>query len=182
MRKKDETLQALILDVARDMAEKEGIPALNIRAIAAKAGIASGTVYNYFSCKDEILLALTEEHWRQALAELKTTTTGQCFYEQLQQVYNVLSRNIRQSGGMLMESLGNVTADGRQRMQSMQLVLRNQLLAWIERDTAIQEAVWSETFTKEKYADFILMNLISLLKSKTCHILFLLEIVKRTLY
>jgi len=48
-------------------------------SLAGKAGVAAGTVYNYFSNKDEILLALTEEYWRQALLEMKTEITAVSF-------------------------------------------------------------------------------------------------------
>ena len=62
MRKKDDTLRSNLLNLARNIADEKGIDAINIRAIANKAGVATGTVYNYFSNKDEILLALTEEY------------------------------------------------------------------------------------------------------------------------
>lgn len=61
MRKKNDTLRSTLLDAARQIADTEGLEAVNIRSLAGKAGVAAGTVYNYFSDKDEILLALTEE-------------------------------------------------------------------------------------------------------------------------
>ena len=72
MRRKDDTMRDTLLNSARDIADTEGIDAVNIRSIAKRAGIASGTVYNYFLSKDEILLALTEEYWKQTLLEMKT--------------------------------------------------------------------------------------------------------------
>ena len=62
VRKKDDSLRGALIDYARELAEKEGPEAVNIRSLAGKAGIATGTVYNYFSCKDEILLALSLIH------------------------------------------------------------------------------------------------------------------------
>ena len=70
MKRKDDTLRDTLLSLARNVADTEGIEAVNIRSIAKKAGIASGTVYNYFSNKDEILLALTEEYWDRALLDM----------------------------------------------------------------------------------------------------------------
>ncbi len=71
MRKKDDTLRDTLLALARKIADEDGLDAINIRFLAKKAGVATGTVYNYFTNKDEILLALTEEYWRQALLEVK---------------------------------------------------------------------------------------------------------------
>ena len=48
MRRKDDTMRDTLLNSARDIADTEGIDAVNIRSIAKRAGIASGTVYNYF--------------------------------------------------------------------------------------------------------------------------------------
>ena len=79
MRKKDDTLRDTLLDCARCVADAEGIEAVNIRSIARKAGIATGTVYNYFANKDEILLALTEAYWKQALVELGDAITSDSF-------------------------------------------------------------------------------------------------------
>ena len=76
MRRKDETLRDTLLQCAREMVESDGIGAVNIRALAQKAGVATGTVYNYFSNKDEILLALTEEYWQLTLEEMKTAVTA----------------------------------------------------------------------------------------------------------
>ena len=67
MRRKDDTLRDTLLNLARNIADTQGIDAVNIRAIAQRAGIATGTMYNYFSNKEEILLALTEEYWKQTL-------------------------------------------------------------------------------------------------------------------
>ena len=72
MRRKDDTLRETLLDLARSIADSDGIEAVNIRTIAQRAGIAIGTMYNYFSSKEQILLALTEEYWMQTLLEMRS--------------------------------------------------------------------------------------------------------------
>lgn len=182
MRKKDETLQSIILDLAREMAETTGPDSINIRAIAKKAGIATGTVYNYFPSKDDILLALTREYWEHALTEMRETIRSGTFYDQLEEIYTFLSKQIRQSAGMLMGSLRNVETIGREQMQSMQQVLRAEIIQRMEQDAAIREEVWDDTFTKEQYATFVIRNMTFLLQMKIKDISFFLEIIKRTLY
>jgi AcrR family transcriptional regulator len=47
-----------VLDVAREMVLGGGYHGLNMDRIARALGCSKGTVYNHFSCKEEILLAL----------------------------------------------------------------------------------------------------------------------------
>lgn len=128
MRKKDDILRDTLLDCARCVADAEGIEAVNIRSIARKAGIATGTVYNYFANKDEILLALTEAYWKQALVELGDAITSDSFCGQLEEIFAFLRDRIDRSAGRLMGSLVNVEAAGLGRMESMQAALEQSLV------------------------------------------------------
>ena len=182
MRRKDDTLRDTLLESARYIADTEGIEAVNIRSIAKKAGIASGTIYNYFSNKDEILLALTEEYWKQALLEIGTEITADTFCGQLQEIFYFLRERIDQSAGKLMHSLGNVEPAGQERMTSMQAVLENALIQRMEQDADIRKDIWNETFTREQFARFIVMNITMLLKTRAPDIAFLIILIQRTIY
>ncbi len=178
MRKKDDTLRSNLLNLARNIADEKGIDAINIRAIANKAGVATGTVYNYFSNKDEILLALTEEYWKQTLIEMKSRITADSFCEQLQEMFDFLRKQIDQSAGKLMSSLGNMEAAAQERMLSMQSELASDLILYLEQDNKIREDIWNDTFTKKQFAQFIMMNIIMLLKMKTPDFEFFIKIIK----
>lgn len=182
MRKKDDTLRNTLLNLSRKIADTEGIEAVNIRSIARKAGVATGTVYNYFSNKEEILLVLTEEYWRQTLAEMESSVTADSFCGQVEEMFFFLKERIDQSAGKLMNSLRSVETAGLARMASMQSALKTALVYRIEQDPEIRKDVWSETFTKEKFARFIMMNLMMLLKTKAPDIDFFLAIIRRTIY
>lgn len=182
MRKKDTTLRATLLNCARDLAETKGTEAINIRLIAQKAGIATGTVYNYFSNKDEILLALTEEYWKETLIEMKTQIIGESFCEQIEEIFLFLKTRIENSGGMFMRSLEHIEEAGQEKMESMQIVLRDDIIERMEQDKAIRKEVWSDIFTKEEYACFIIINIMILLRSRALDINFLMELIKRTIY
>ena len=43
MRKKDDTLRDTLLALARKIADEDGLDAINIRFLAKKAGVATGT-------------------------------------------------------------------------------------------------------------------------------------------
>lgn len=182
MRKRDDTLRDTLLCSARSIADTEGIDAVNIRSIAKKSGVATGTVYNYFSSKDEILLALTEEYWEQTLLEMRTAVTSASFCGQLREIIAFLRERIEQSAGKLMNSLGNVEPAGQARMLSMQKALETALIQCMNQDSKIREDIWNEAFTREKFAHFIMMNIIILLRAKEADFSFFLTIIERTIY
>lgn len=184
MRKKDDTLRDTLLSLARDIADTDGIDAVNIRTIAQRAGIATGTMYNYFSNKDEILLALTEEYWMHALLEMRTVITSDSFCEQLKEIFIFLRERIDQSAGKLMNSLGGLESLGQTRMASMQSVLEASLVQRMEQDAAIREDIWNEQFTKQQFARFVMGNMTMLLKVKApmADLCFFITIIKNIIY
>ncbi len=182
MRRKNDTLQEVLLNVARNIADTEGIERINIRVIAKEAGVATGTVYNYFSNKDEILLELTEGYWRQALIEMKEAITEDSFYGQLEEIFVFLKERITHSAGKLMNSLSSLEVEGQERMAAMQLKLQSVLLRQMEKDSTIRKDIWDKNFTKEQFIRFIMINMIALLKEKEPDIDFFITLVKRIIY
>ncbi len=182
MRKKDDTLRDTLLNLSREIADTEGIEAVNIRSIAGRAGVATGTVYNYFSNKDEILLALTEEYWKQTLTEMRSAVTADSFCGQVREIFCFLKARIDQSAGKLMNSLGRVETAGLERMASMQAALETAFVYRMEQDPDIRKDVWNEAFTKEQFARFVMMNLMMLLKMKAPDIDFFIAVIRRTIY
>ncbi len=182
MRRKDDTLRDTLLDYARCLADTQGVDAVNIRAIARRAGVATGTVYNYFSNKDEILLALTEEYWKETLHEMETAVAADSFCGQLEEIFAFLKKHIDSSAGMLMRSLANVEAAGQERMTYMQAALEKTIIQRMEQDSSVRKDIWTKTFTKEKYARFMMMNILLLLREKSPDIRFFMAIIKQTIY
>jgi AcrR family transcriptional regulator len=61
-----------VLDAAAQLFEAAGYQAATTNAIAARAGVSIGSLYQYFPNKDAILLALAERHLGVAAAALQT--------------------------------------------------------------------------------------------------------------
>lgn len=181
MRKKDETLRDILLGLAREIIAEQGTDALNIRTLAKRAGVASGTVYNYFANKDDILLVLTEEYWRKTLQDMHDEICAERFFDQVGEMYIFLKDRVSSSAGILMASLSNAEGAGRQRMQAMQMVIRKMIIERLDRDTQIKASVWNETLTKEQFADFVMMNLMMMLRMRAQNIDTFTEILKRIL-
>lgn len=182
MRRKNDTLRDTLLELCRETIEREGIEAVNIRSIAKKAGVAAGTVYNYFASKDDILLALTEEYWRGALAEMERAIPPGPFYRQLEEIFWFLRDRLHRSAGVLMGSLGRVEATGQERMAAMQGSLRESLFSLLERDPGVRKDIWDETFTQEGFVQFVLTNMMALWREEKPDPAMFFAVVRRILY
>lgn len=55
---------AVILGVARELFLSDGYYGLTMERIAAQCGVSKGTIYHYFTCKEEIIVALAEASLR----------------------------------------------------------------------------------------------------------------------
>ncbi|HUR41356.1 MAG TPA: helix-turn-helix domain-containing protein [Verrucomicrobiae bacterium] len=65
-----QTNRNAILTAARQVFSEHGYDAVTIRDVVRQTELATGTFYNYFSTKEELLRALIESHMRDLTAEL----------------------------------------------------------------------------------------------------------------
>ena len=50
-----------LIDIARDIIESEGLASLTMDKVTARCEYSKGTVYNHFSCKEDLLVAVSNE-------------------------------------------------------------------------------------------------------------------------
>jgi AcrR family transcriptional regulator len=65
-----------IITAARQMASEGGLAAVQIAAVAARAGIAAGTVYRYFPAKTDLVAALLSEIAEREIGALQRAAAG----------------------------------------------------------------------------------------------------------
>lgn len=81
-----------ILMVTRNLLSEGGYANLNIRAIASKCGVASGTLYNYYDSKREIVEEILKNEWNMMLRRIDQASKADVsIIEKLETVYNELS-------------------------------------------------------------------------------------------
>ncbi|MBA4348163.1 MAG: TetR/AcrR family transcriptional regulator [Clostridiales bacterium] len=182
LRKKDTELRERLIKCAIRIEYSDGVDAINIRRLAAEANIAVGTVYNYFDCKQDVLLALTEDFWTTALEEMKNNITEERFSIQIARILTYLHSKMDDRAVRLMKSLHNDVAAGRVRMMSTLRVLHQTLVERLKQDRNIRQNVWDEAFTMESFAEFVLMHLVLLLQQNETNANTFIQIIERVLY
>ena len=68
--------QEAIIAAARALASESGMAAVQIAAVAARAGIAAGTVYRYFPAKTDLVAALLKEITEREIGALQRAAAG----------------------------------------------------------------------------------------------------------
>lgn len=71
-----EEVEHKIMDSARKILESKGYDGLTARSVALRAGVSVGTLYNYFSSKEDIAAAVILADWRPFLEKLSKSMEG----------------------------------------------------------------------------------------------------------
>ena len=90
-----------ILDAARDCFSRAGFEAATTRDIAAAAGIAAGTLFNYFPAKEAIAMALVAEALGEARRQFDGRPRGESLEEDLFALIAAELRALRPHRGYL---------------------------------------------------------------------------------
>ena len=89
------TSREQLLAAAKELAYSQGLPQVNIRAVAAKCGVAVGSIYNYFPTKADLIAAVIEDFWRQAAhMESCAPSPGEPFPLYVSRLYAMLSQEL----------------------------------------------------------------------------------------
>ena len=54
-----------ILKVSKEIIQKQGLNAINIRSVANYCGVSIGSIYNYFDSKNDLVTATVESVWQE---------------------------------------------------------------------------------------------------------------------
>ncbi|MEG1254785.1 TetR family transcriptional regulator [Clostridium sp.] len=187
MNKFSETPKEVILQAAKEIALEESISAINIRSVASKCKISIGTVYNSFATKSDLLVAVVEDFWRGAFINFHECLHGsKDIFEKIQALYDNLFMYLNQFQENWLEQLSLLKASekslGRKKENQFFERICKSIVVLLDSEKTISNETWTETFTKEKLAEFIFSNMLAMLKRGEEDISFFLEGLKRMIY
>lgn len=174
-----------IMRVSRKIVSEKGLPALNMRALAKECGIALGTLYNYYSDKDELVVAAIESVWQDIL-EKSAPDSGVRFSQYVTQIYARILSGLKDYPDFFaahsISVAGSAKGKARGTMERCFGKIRAELHAALLADKNVDRGIFSETFREENLIGHILDTItISIIKGKSdCAAL--TEILDRLLY
>ena len=169
----------------RKIVAEQGLPALNMRTLAKECGIALGTLYNYYSDKNELVIAATESVWQDILGDNKPEN-GIRFTQYVSQTYARILSGLKDYPDFFaahtISVAGSAKGKARGTMERCFGKIRRELHAALLADSNIDRSIFSDTFREENLIEHILDTItISIIKGKPdCAAL--AEILDRLLY
>lgn len=175
-----------ILKISRELIQRQGWSAVNIRSVAAACGVSVGSIYNYFDSKAALVGAAVESVWCEIFHRPENKSAFQDTLSCVTWIYERMEYGCKHYPDFFtLHSLGFMgedKSDGRRKMHETWQHILDELCAVLKRDTRIRADAFTERFTVEKFADVLFSLMLSAFLRQDYEPSAVLEIVRRTLY
>ncbi|MGN0669186.1 MAG: TetR/AcrR family transcriptional regulator, partial [Oscillospiraceae bacterium] len=164
----ERTSKEEILQISRKIAAEKGLKALNMRAVAGECGIALGTLYNYFSDKEELLIATISSLWQDLFQLSPRENRGNpLFAEYVETLFKSVRERISEYPDFFTTHSAVITNSGKNRalnaMERCTDEIRGTLLTVLREDSLVAADAFSEKLTEVSFVEFVLDSIIMLL-------------------
>ncbi|WP_343208176.1 TetR/AcrR family transcriptional regulator [Anaerolentibacter hominis] len=176
-----------LLGIARKIAFTEGLSQLNIRRVAAQSGVAVGTVYNYFASKAELIVGVMEDFWKEIIHE------NFCHYEDEKDflpfyhtIYGKLYGNLQRFEEDFINQLAFLSEQERQKGKQMEALylshMKDGMEMVLEQDPNVRNDLWTDTFTKTRFINFVLEYTMRMLRNGQEDSSFFEQVLSKIIY
>lgn len=175
------------MQVCREIAARQGISALNMRTVSKSCGIALGTLYNYFSDKDDLLIAAITSVWQDIFhASAPAESAALPFTQYVDELYKSVKTKFSVYPDFFTAHSAAVAGSGRDRaktaMQQCFGHIRASLLSALRQDRNISPTAFCDSLSENDLVEFALKNILVLLCQNKPDCSALVEIIRRTIY
>lgn len=181
------TSKETILLVCRRIVAEKGLKALSMRTAAKECGIALGTLYNYFSDKEELLIATIASVWQDIfrLTAQEENSSRLFFSEYVERMFINVCERFRDYPDFFTAHSAAVAASGKGKAKSTMEhctdKIRESLHSVLRRDSAVSAEAFGDGFSEESFVEFVLDSIILLLmQQKSCDTL--IAVIKKVIY
>ena len=173
-----------ILRAAGEMVKVGKGDGVSMRGIARECGIAVGSIYNYFPTKNDLMIAVVVEMWKEIFFVPLSKIEGKSFLVVVECILERMGENRGEGQGFL-AGHAFVVGDkekGHLVMEEYLGHMREELLAVLMGDSAVVDEVWSDGFSAEDFVRFVVDFLVEDLMRGTDRAVFLRELILRVVY
>ena len=180
------TSKEAIMQVCRQIVAAKGLPALNMRLVADECHIALGTLYNYYSDKNELLIATVESIWKDIFHTDQKCENSFSFPEYVEYIFECIQKGAKEYPNFFSaHSIGIANSrkgEAKSTMEHYFAHMKKGMLEILEADSAVDKKAFNESFTESEFIDFVLDNIVLLLMQGKTSCSALVKIIQRVLY
>lgn len=180
------TSKADILKASRQLIQEEGWNVVNIRKVACKCNVSVGSIYNYYSSKQELVMATVESIWMEIFHFPNDPTAFENLESCIIWMYHQMALGqTRYPNFFTVHSLGFMPSakdEGKSKMRQAWDHILSSLCLVIKRDPKVRANAFNDVLTVEGFANIIFSLMLSALLKQDYDPNPILEIIRRTLY
>ena len=167
------TTREEILEHALDISMREGIDKVSIRKLAAECQIAIGSMYNYYPNKQALMTDVSENFWSIILLNQEELyRSGMGFTMFLGQYYSFLYGRLFQYDNSWLGAM-----DEKTKKQTVDFLRRV-----LDEDERVLPSIWNIDLNQEALCDYVLTNIIALLRMGENNCRFFIFLLEHLLY
>ena len=180
------TSKEAIMQECRRIVSQQGMAALNMRTVARECNIALGTLYNYYSNKDDLLIATVESVWKDIFRMDRDNESGIPFPEYVSGIIERVQAGLVEYPDFFMAHTVGITSTVKGKAMAVKENcfghIRHCLTEALHNDPQVSADVFSSTFTESDLVDIVFGNiLMHLVQGKSDHSA-LIEVIRRVIY
>lgn len=178
------TSREAILATCKQIVAQSGMPALNMRVVAARCGVALGSIYNYFPSKEELLVATVESIWAE-IVQTGGIASGSSLTDTVSQLFESVRMGSAKYPMFLnvhAVTFAHMDKDkGRKAMNRFFGRIEALLRQSLDGDHSVRSDAFGEGFTKPAFISFVFSNILALIMDGQTTCDFLLAMIKRAI-
>lgn len=175
-----------ILSTCRELVQQQDWSAVSIRSVAAACGVSVGSIYNYFSSKEELMADTVESVWCELFHRPEDAEVFQDIEACVTWLYQRMEYGSKKYPGFFtLHALGWLregTSEWRGRMEKTWEHMRSGLCMVLRRDQRVRADAFDDVFTPEHLADVLFSLLLSALVRRDYDPTAVLELIRRLLH
>ena len=148
-----------ILAASRELIKENGWAAVSIRAVASRCSVSTGTIYNYYESKADLLGDTIESIWREIFFHPEDESVFKDVTACISWICKRLEYGNAQFPGFFsLHSFGfmkNEKTDGKKKMLQTWEHILNGLCNVLKNDPKIRSDVFDQQFTEKQFADIL---------------------------
>lgn len=179
------TTKEAILVKIREIVARDGLNALNIRALAKELGCSVGIIYYYFPSKDELIVEAIESVWED-IFQVPDEIQNLPFSAYMNKIFINIAAGIKKYPNFFTLHTIMLQTDEKSKAKSMMHIymteLKNKMKEVLDSDKTVKKSAFTEFFTEDDLISFIMSNIMSLILDPSYKKDFFIKLIDKILY